>query len=93
MDSAKRSRQRQKLDCGSARQNRINVLATFPSICHRQEYESPTARRVIHDIESFYTSLGVSVVGTAEEAMLPPDLCFDTFYHSTEARRRERSGC
>ncbi len=74
-----------------ARQNRISVLATFPSICHRQEYESPTARRVIHDIESFYASLGVPVVGTAEEAMLPPDLFFDTSYHATEKGAQERT--
>jgi hypothetical protein len=74
-----------------ARQNRIRLLAAFPSICHRQEYESPTARRVIHDIEGFYASLGVPVVGTAEEAMLPPDLCFDTFYHSTEKGAQERT--
>lgn len=76
---------------GWARQNRIRVLATFPSICHRQEYESPAARRVIHDIEDFYVSQGVPVVGTAEEAMLPADLCFDTFYHSTEKGAEERT--
>ena len=74
-----------------SRQKRIGVLATFPSICHRPEYESPTARGVIHDIESFYASWGVPVVGTAEESMLPPDMFFDTFYHSDEKGAQERT--
>ena len=66
-----------------ARAHQIKVLATFPNIMHHPEYDSAKADSAIAKITGFYGSLGVPVVGTAREAMLPRDEFFDTYYHLT----------
>jgi hypothetical protein len=74
-----------------AKAHQITVLATFPNIIHRPEYDGPNADSAIKTITDFYTSLGVPVVGTAREAMLPKDQFFDTVYHLTHEAAVKRT--
>jgi len=70
--------------CAWARANHIRVLATFPNLCRRPEYDSPAARAAVSKIERFFASQGVPVLGTSEEAILPPEDFYDTLYHLTD---------
>lgn len=75
-----------------ARTNNVRVLATFPSIAYRPEYDQPPARRTIDQIKDFFASENVPVVGTAQEAMLAGEKYFyDTLYHPTEQGSIERT--
>ena len=74
-----------------AKQNRIRLLATFPSICHRSEYDQAPAQRTSRDLQRFFESEGVEMLGDAQEAMLPPDQFFDTMYHPTDDGQQERT--
>jgi hypothetical protein len=66
-----------------AKAHDVTVLATFPNIVHRPEYDGENAREAIKVITDFYTAQGVPVVGTAQEAMYPPDQFFELPYHLT----------
>jgi hypothetical protein len=74
-----------------AKQNKIRVLATFPSISHRSEYDLAPAQQTGRDLQRFFESEGVQVLGDAREAMLPPDQFFDTMYHPTDDGQQERT--
>ena len=66
-----------------ARQHKITVLAAFPNLMFHPEYDGAKSLQSFRTIADFYTKLGVPVVGTAREAMFPPDQYFDTPYHLT----------
>jgi hypothetical protein len=66
-----------------AKAHKVRVLATWPNIIHRPEYDGSKADLTIKTISHFYDSLGVGVVGNARDAMLPYDDFFDTVYHPT----------
>jgi hypothetical protein len=66
-----------------AKAHDVTVLATFPNVVHRTEYDGPNALEAIRTITDFYAAQGVPVVGTAQEAMYPPDQFFELPYHLT----------
>ena len=70
--------------CRWAQTNQVRVLATFPNLCDRPEYHTPVAERSARIIEDFYTGLGVPVIGTYAEALLPQEDLLDTMYHPAE---------
>ena len=74
-----------------AHDHHITVLATFPNILHRPEYDGPRGQETIKTITDFYTSRDIPVIGTAWEAMLPSDQFFDTFYHLTHEAALQRT--
>jgi hypothetical protein len=61
----------------------VTVLATFPNVVHRPEYDGANAREAIQMITDFYASQGVPVLGTAQDAMYPPAQFFEMPYHLT----------
>ncbi len=61
-----------------AHAHRVVVLATWPNTLDLPQYRGSPAFARIRD---FYRSLGVDVVGTPEDAMLPASLMGDTVYH------------
>jgi hypothetical protein len=69
---------------GWANSNHVRVLATFPNLCLNTIYDSPKAANAADEIEVFYRSLGVTVIGSYRDAMLPRNKFFDTCYHLTE---------
>lgn len=77
--------------CEWARARNITVLATFPNICHRPEYDLPAAQKAPRQLREFYTSLGVPVLGDAAEAMLPEEKIFDSLYHPMREFALERT--
>jgi hypothetical protein len=77
--------------CKWSRENDIRVLATFPNIVNWPEFDTPRAAESIHTIEELYKSMGVPVLGTAQESMLPETDFFDTCYHLTEEAAKERT--
>lgn len=66
-----------------ARAHNVAVLATFPAIVQRPGYDGANAREAEGKITDFYKGLGVPVVGTAPDAMFPPDQFFEMPYHLT----------
>jgi hypothetical protein len=77
--------------CEWARGGKITVLATFPNILRRPEYDSPAAERTLRQISDFYASLGVPLLGTAREAMFPEEQMLDTYYHPLRPVAIERT--
>jgi hypothetical protein len=67
--------------CEWARQNNVRVLATFPNICHRPEYDLPAAKQMPAQFRAFYESMGVPVLGDISESMLPEEQMYDSLYH------------
>ena len=67
--------------CAWAKTNHIRVLATFPNICHRPEYDQPAAKIMPVQFHEFYESMGVPVLGDFSESVLPEEQMFDTVYH------------
>ena len=67
--------------CAWAKANDVRVLATFPNVCHRPEYDAPAAKKMPVQFREFYGSLGVPVLGELSESMLPEEQMFDTNYH------------
>ena len=67
--------------CVWAKANDIRVLATFPNLCRRPEYDEPEAKKMPVQFREFYGSLGVPVLGELSESMLPEEQMFDTMYH------------
>jgi hypothetical protein len=70
--------------CDWARTNQIQVLASLPVVVYRREYDSEATRSVLNAIESFYREIGVPVLGTSRDSMLPEDDFYDSHYHLTE---------
>jgi hypothetical protein len=75
-----------------AREHQIRVLASFPSLLRRSEYETPVAREVFRTVQEFYRAEGVPLVGTPGDFTYDRSLFFDSYYHLTDvgaARRTE----
>lgn len=77
--------------CTWARSNGIRVLATFPNIASKPEYDRPEAEKAPRQISAFFGSIGVPVLGEAREVILPPDDFFDTCYHLLHPAAIERT--
>lgn len=67
--------------CVWARANNVRVLATFPSICQVPEYDRPAAKKMPAQFRAFYESMGVPVLGSFSESVLPEEQMFDSLYH------------
>jgi len=74
-----------------AKANHVTVLATFPNIIYHPEYDEPPGRQAVEAINAFYKSQGITVVGTARDAMLPADQFFNTYYHLTKEAAEART--
>jgi hypothetical protein len=70
--------------CGWAQTNHIRVLATFPNLCDRPEYRTPLAQGAVKKVENLFAGLGVPVIGSYTDALLPEEDFLDTMYHPTE---------
>lgn len=77
--------------CRWACQHHVRVLATFPNILRRSEYDSPQTRETLGRIRGFFRSIEVPLLGNAEDLMLPRDQFFDTPYHLTKEAARART--
>ena len=67
--------------CVWAKAHDIRVLATFPNLCHRSEYDAPAAKKMPVQFHELYGSLGVPVLGDVSESLLQEEQMFDTNYH------------
>ena len=67
--------------CTWAKANNVRVLATFPNISHRSEYDLPAAKQMPVQFRAFFEPMGVPVLGDLSESMLPEEQMFDSLYH------------
>lgn len=74
-----------------AKTHQVRVLAGFPNLIARPEYDGPAAEQAIQAITDFYKSEGVPVIGNAREVMLPPEQFFNMSYHPTHEAALERT--
>lgn len=74
-----------------AKVNRVRVIAGFPNMIHRMEYDSEVADNVEVQLKEYFLKEGIHVVGSMREVLLPKDEFFDTIYHPTEEASINRS--
>lgn len=74
-----------------AKANRIRVMAGFPNMIHRKEYDSSVAANVEAQLKAYFLKEGIHVVGGMREVLLPEVDFFDTIYHPTEEASINRS--
>jgi hypothetical protein len=67
-----------------AQVNHVRVMAGFPSMVDRKEYDSATVEGVEEKLNKYYNNEGIYVVGGIREVLLPQFDFFDTIYHPTE---------
>jgi hypothetical protein len=67
-----------------AKANRVRVMAGFPNMIHRKEYDSCMADNVESQLKEYFLKEGIDVVGGMREVLLPQVDFFDTIYHPTE---------
>jgi hypothetical protein len=77
--------------CEWARAHNVRVLASYPNIHYRPEYDRPSAEKAPEQIRELFASLHVPVLGTAREAIMPANQFFDTYYHPTQEAAHERT--
>ena len=77
--------------CTWARNNGVRVLATFPNVAYKPEYDRPAAQKAPAQIRAFFESMGVPVLGDARESILPVEDFFDTCYHLLQPSSIERT--
>ncbi len=63
------------------KENRIGVLATFPSTIYFKEYETGKLEVASKNIAAHYASMGVPVLGDPKAFMFERSDFFDTIYH------------
>ena len=74
-----------------AKANHIRVMAGFPNMIHRKEYDAGVADSVEAQLKEYFLKEGIHVVGGMREVLLPEDEFFDTIYHPTEEASINRS--
>ena len=79
--------------CAWARSHSVMVLATFPNLAENPAYRQPAALATVRRIRAFFDEQAVPFLGSFEEALFPPEDCYDTAYHlyaDAVTRRTER---
>ncbi|ARV60972.1 hypothetical protein BZZ01_22215 [Nostocales cyanobacterium HT-58-2] len=71
--------------------NKIRLLATWPNTMWFDVYNQPIYQDFFRDIEKFYKSIGVPVLGTYKDFMYDKSLFFNTIYHLNHKGVRIRS--
>lgn len=61
--------------------HKIRLIATWPNTMWFDVYEQPSYKQYFRDIEFFYKSIGVAVLGDYREFMYDKSLFFNTIYH------------
>lgn len=74
-----------------AKGNRVRVMAGFPNMIYRKEYDSDTAENVESQLKKYFFKEGIDVVGGMREVLMPQVDFFDTIYHPTEEASINRS--
>ena len=74
-----------------AKDNRVRVMAGFPNMIHRKEYDAGMADNVEAHLKQYFLKEGIYVVGGMREVLLPQVDFFDTIYHPTEEASINRS--
>lgn len=69
----------------------VRVVAGYPNMVHRIEYDTAVTDKVDRKIRSFFEAMGVVVVGSIRDAMMSNNHFFDTIYHPTEEASVRRS--
>ena len=67
-----------------AKANRVKVLAGFPSMVNRKEYDSNRIETVEGTLKSFYFDHRIDVLGCLRDSLLSQIEFYDTIYHPTE---------
>lgn len=74
-----------------AQVNRVRVMAGFPCMVDRKEYDSAKVESVEKQLHKYYKNEEIYVVGGIREVLLPQFDFFDTIYHTTEEASITRS--
>lgn len=64
-----------------AKDNGVRVILSYPNFLAADIHRQATERAFFAELEAFYRSLGVTVVGTPDDFMFAADLFYDHEYH------------
>jgi hypothetical protein len=67
-----------------AKANRVKVLAGFPSMVNRKEYDSNRIDTLQRTLRLFYFDQRIDVLGCLRDSLLSQNEFYDTVYHPTE---------
>ena len=73
------------------KKNNITVIATWPSIVKFDTYQTTGTKDFFQSIENLYQSIGVPVIGKAEDFMYEKPLFFNSVYHLNDEGRDQRT--
>ncbi len=70
----------------------ITILVTYPPILYNKAYFSSTTSKTIAQIDRFWQTRGIKVLGKFDEVAYGPEYIYDTAYHLNDlgAKRRTR---
>ncbi|GHS94534.1 hypothetical protein AGMMS50276_07410 [Synergistales bacterium] len=69
----------------------VTFIAAYPSLLYDEVYDSGVVRKNISDIQAFYKSKNVPILGTFEESLYPIEDMYDTVYHLNSDGRAKRT--
>lgn len=73
------------------RDHNIRLLASYPATIYFPVYEEARWGRTVRQIEEFYRSLDVPVLGTPRDFMYDRSFFYDTAYHLTDRGMEQRT--
>ncbi|MBC8002463.1 MAG: hypothetical protein H7X97_07730 [Opitutaceae bacterium] len=76
---------------GWCRTNRVQLLATFPNRATNSLFRPYVISQVESDFSFFYRSIGVPLLGSISESILPKEEFFDTVYHLSAEGQHSRT--
>ena len=65
--------------------HQVRVVLTYPALAWFPAYEAPVARNTLQQVETFYQSLGVPVLGNPQDFMYEKRFMYDSIYHLNAA--------
>jgi hypothetical protein len=65
----------------------VTVFAAFPTLMREAAYGTDAARGAVRDIEEYWSSRKVPMLGDFEASLFDRDVCYDIRYHLTAAGR------
>ncbi|AFY85091.1 hypothetical protein [Oscillatoria acuminata] len=74
-----------------ARENHIQVLATWPNTVKFEVYQEPAQQEYFQSIKDFYHEISVPVLGEPEDFMYEKSMFYDTIYHLHDRGVRQRT--
>jgi len=72
-------------------QNNITLLVTYPSVLRHDAYLLPNTQKTINQVDEFWKTKGIKVLGKYNEFAYEPEYVHDTAYHLNDLGMEKRT--